>query len=320
MKELVNNFSWSVSRDQLFRSCERAYYYQYYGSWGGWERNADARTRKLYLLKNLKTLPMWAGTIVHDTVAEALRRYAQQGTPVRTGELQAKARMKLRQGWSEAVNQEWRNSPKRKTNLQELYYGNGKQLPREQTERIRSLVYDCLETFCNSSLLKEILAVPYMNWKRVDELEQFNLNGTPVWCALDMAFEDPAGTLKIIDWKTGSRESDAVREQLACYAFFAQQKWQLPPENMRILGVFLKHSGEPKEYPITSADLVNAQESILSSAAAMRSKLADVESNTPLAEEEFRLCDNPAECRNCKFREICPRDQTAAEQGEGGNE
>ena len=53
---LVNEFSWSHSRDRLFSECQLKYYYHYYGSWGGWEKNASERIRKLYVLKNLTNL------------------------------------------------------------------------------------------------------------------------------------------------------------------------------------------------------------------------------------------------------------------------
>ena len=55
MADFKNEFSWSYSRDNLFQECKREYYYNYYGSWGGWEKNkADEITRTLYVLKNLQ--------------------------------------------------------------------------------------------------------------------------------------------------------------------------------------------------------------------------------------------------------------------------
>ncbi|NOZ64350.1 MAG: hypothetical protein GXO71_05370, partial [Caldiserica bacterium] len=47
MKELVNEFSWSKSRDIIFRECPRKYYFNYYGSWGGWKFDAPERTRQI---------------------------------------------------------------------------------------------------------------------------------------------------------------------------------------------------------------------------------------------------------------------------------
>lgn len=317
MAELTNDFSWSVSRDQMFRSCQRAYYYQYYASWGGWEADADERTRHIYRLKNLKTLEMWAGSIVHETIAEVLRKYAHSQIKIRTGELQARARSKLRTGWLEAVNREWLRRPKA-NNLQELYYGNGKTLPRERTDAAKEAVYKSLQGFAESEILREILAVPAMSWKPVDKLETFSMNGTKIWCAIDFAFIDAAGRLAIIDWKTGRNETDALREQLASYAYFSRDKWQVTPENMRLVGVFLRADDPVREYTVNESDLFEAQNAILESAAAMRSKLADVESNTPQPESAFPKTENDGTCRRCKFREICLPLNSPAEGGGAG--
>ena len=305
MKPLVNEFTWSVSRNSLFQECRRAYYYSYYGAWTGWDSSAPERTRRIYLLKNVKTLDMWAGTIVHDTIAEALRRYAAKAAPITAAELQAVARQKLRAGWLEAVNGEWRTSPK-KTNLSDLYYGNGKTLPPEQTERIKEKIYDCLRAFAESALLKQIQAATYLAWKPVDKLDSFLLNETKVWCAIDFAYTDPAGMLRILDWKTGAENEESLQMQLACYAFFAGDKWRVKPENMRLYGVFLRDNARESEYTMTPEVMIEAREKMLQSGAEMRKYLRDPLANDPLPEEEFPCCGRGRTCQRCCFREICP--------------
>jgi hypothetical protein len=36
MGELRNEFSRSKSRNEIFQTCPRQYYFNYYGYWGGW--------------------------------------------------------------------------------------------------------------------------------------------------------------------------------------------------------------------------------------------------------------------------------------------
>ena len=38
-------FSWSQTRRSTFRDCPRMYYWQYYGSWKGWEDDAPEEAR-----------------------------------------------------------------------------------------------------------------------------------------------------------------------------------------------------------------------------------------------------------------------------------
>jgi hypothetical protein len=72
MSTFKNEFSWSISRDRLFQTCPRQYYFNYYAYWGGWDLNAPERTRQIYILKQLKNRYMWAGAKVHDCIERTL--------------------------------------------------------------------------------------------------------------------------------------------------------------------------------------------------------------------------------------------------------
>jgi hypothetical protein len=47
MGEIRCELSWSPSRAKTFESCRRQYFYQYYGSWRGWEAKASEAARQL---------------------------------------------------------------------------------------------------------------------------------------------------------------------------------------------------------------------------------------------------------------------------------
>ncbi|NLZ64140.1 MAG: PD-(D/E)XK nuclease family protein [Lentisphaerae bacterium] len=304
-KQLSNDLTWSVSRAQLFQNCQRAYYFNYYGSWGGWDSAAPERTRQLYILKNIKPMVMWAGSIVHDLIKQALEQYSMTRVLPSISDLQNQARRQLRQGWTESVSQAWRTAPK-KTNLHELYYGNGKTLPREDTDRIKARVYDSLEAFVNSATLKAILTVPFVQWKPIDILDSFQVEEYKVWCAVDFAYTDREGMLHIVDWKTGGENPVTLRQQLACYALYAMDKWKCPVEQLALHGVFLNDGGRRSDYPVDAALLISVKDQILLSVQAMRRKLRDPEQN--LAEEEdFPLTENLNACESCVFCEACPR-------------
>ena len=57
-------FSWSASRHDTFASCKRRYYYSYY---------ASLDDPEIHRLKKLSALPLWAGSVVHDTIEAFLR-------------------------------------------------------------------------------------------------------------------------------------------------------------------------------------------------------------------------------------------------------
>ena len=72
MSTFKNKFSWSISRDKIFQTCPRQYYFNYYGYWGGWGINAPQRVKQIYILKQLKNRHMWAGEKVHDCIKHSV--------------------------------------------------------------------------------------------------------------------------------------------------------------------------------------------------------------------------------------------------------
>lgn len=304
-KPLVNEFSWSVTRDSAFRRCLRAYYYTYYGSWNGWDPAAPAETREIYMLKNMKTLAIWIGNIVHDTIRDNLQAFANGTTTfpdVQT--LQQFARARMNDNWKEAVNKLYLQKPKA-TNIFELFYGNGKSLPPEQINDIRSRVFDCLENFAQSPLVATIRQTPCTQWKPIDTLDSFLIGDLKVWGAPDFAFMDNSGIFHIIDWKTGLEDREALNLQLACYTLFAMNKWHIDLNHIRLCGVFLRDGGRLSQYPIDEAKLASAQEIILSSAQRMKKLLADPDNNTA-DENAFPCTPTESVCRSCPYRKICP--------------
>ena len=70
---LENVFSWSKSREEQFRECQRKYFYDKYASWGGWDRQAPKEARLAYVLKNLKNRWAWKGETVHHLIENVLK-------------------------------------------------------------------------------------------------------------------------------------------------------------------------------------------------------------------------------------------------------
>ena len=305
-RTLTNDFSWSVTRDAAFRKCPRAYYYSYYGSWYGWDRNAPETAQRLYRLKQIKSLAMWAGTVVHDTIRLALTAFARSEQPFPTTDsLQNAALLRMRTDWRDAIQQVYLQKPKA-ANLFELYYGNGKTLPKETTDAIKALIFDCLDNFTASRAVRDIRNAPPSQWRAIDSLDSFDLDGLKVWGAPDFAFVDQNGLFHIIDWKTGTEDREALNLQLACYALYALDKWKLESvERLQLCGVFLRDGGRVSRYPIKPENLISARDVILTSAKAMKAKLTDPDANTA-DEKDFPCTPSPYLCAQCPFREACP--------------
>ena len=167
-KEFKNQFSWSFSRHSAFNACKRKYYYSYYGSWGGWNKDADDLSRKLYMLNKMTSLPMLAGSIVHDEVEKILKtlRYGRNADQEKSKENVIKI---FKQAWSQSKNKEWEDNPKWKTNLFEHYYD---QKPSDQQLLdIRDLMINSIDGFFASDSYRFIQTMSDSQWLAIEDLD-----------------------------------------------------------------------------------------------------------------------------------------------------
>ena len=67
---------WSNSRQELFRSCKRKYFYEYYA------KHDASNTTKIYKLKSLTSVPLEIGTVTHKILETLLKRLQKSVEPI----------------------------------------------------------------------------------------------------------------------------------------------------------------------------------------------------------------------------------------------
>ena len=72
MADITNEFAWSWSRHQMLYQCARKIYWQYYGSWGGWDAEAPKDAALSYRLKQIKSMAMLVGQLFHQRLQEII--------------------------------------------------------------------------------------------------------------------------------------------------------------------------------------------------------------------------------------------------------
>jgi CRISPR/Cas system-associated exonuclease Cas4 (RecB family) len=300
-KEFKNRFSWSFSRDNAFNTCKRKYYYSYYGSWGGWNKDADELSKKLYLLNKMSSLPMLAGTIVHDEVERTLKavRYGRNADIVKSKENVIKV---FKQSWAHSKNKDWKDNPKCKTNLFEHFYN---QKPTDEALLdIRDLMLNSIDGFFASDSYRFIQTMSDSQWLAIEDLDSFEVHGAKLWVKLDFAIRH-GERVYIYDWKTGkvAKENEV---QLAIYALYAQQKWNVDLKLIRLFDVYLNQQLPVKVKP-TNRLIDSAKVFIEKSIDSMKELLTDVENN----ETEIELFPVVGEdresypCSYCSFQTVC---------------
>ncbi|MEW6364145.1 MAG: PD-(D/E)XK nuclease family protein [Acidobacteriota bacterium] len=302
MSTIENTFSWSKSRDEVFRECLRKYYFHYYGYWSGWDASASARARQIYLLKQLKSRHMWAGGRVHTCVKDILQAVRSRRRLPTADEAAKNMLARMRQDYRESRDRKYREDPKGFCGLFEHEYEIT--LPDEAWKETAANAEACVRNFYQSDAFSMVQSLPPAGWLDLEKLSSFRLDGVTVWVQLDLAFRDGEQIL-IYDWKTGSSESGENELQLACYIFYAVETWKTAPEQVTAVALYLAdNQATPRQ--MTQADLESMREYIRDSIDEMRFPLLDPEKN--IAEEDaFDFAEDEEPCRRCNYRKVCPR-------------
>jgi hypothetical protein len=308
MPDLANEFSWSKSRHEKFAECRRAYFFAYYGSWGGWEAQHGSVVRELYVLKKLSSRWQWAGSLVHDALKRALARARGTGELPALERVLEQTRAKARAEWASSREKSYWREASRIVGLVEHEYGEA--VPDADWKRLyEQVVEGSLRAFYASPVVEEIRRTPRERWLTVDELDSWQFEGTKIWVAIDFAYRDADGRVHVLDWKTG-KERGVDHTQVAIYALYAKQKWGVPTDAVVGGLVYLVANGVPGGERVSvaadDAALADCTTAMRASIGAMKAALADPSQNVA-REEAFPRVEERDRCRRCPFRRPCGR-------------
>jgi hypothetical protein len=300
LPEIKNEFSWSKTRDEVFRTCPRQYWFAYYGYWKGWLEDAPVRTREIYVLKNLKTRQIWAGEKVHECIERSLSNLRRGIKVLSVDEIVSITLKQMRAEFRSSRSKHYLNYPKTCALFEHEYE---LEVTDAQWKEMAQNVETCLRNFYASDIYEGLKAHRKEGWLEVEEFSSFLLDGTRIMLAIDCAIREDDYVV-IYDWKTGKSLHDDLSIQLSCYALYAIQKWQIPPERLRVIEFNLLFN-KASWFSVSPRDVDDIQGYIRGSIKDMQSLLVDVEQNIPLEEDRFsKVADEKISLR-CNFRRVC---------------
>ncbi len=325
--DFKNELSWSISRRNMFEDCKRKYFYNYYGSWEGWESEAPEEARILYRLKQLDSRHTWKGTTVHDAIAFLLKCLLEN-KKIEFEKIEKTVVQRMRAQFRESLAKSYREDPKRKFGLLEHEY------EEEIADRVwrenRDDVLECLDNFKASKYWKAVeelelsrclalegdLNNPSNLWKNITTdlqtllhlpysvtVDSFDLDGLKVWAKLDFAYRQKDGTVQIIDWKSGQSGGEPDSLQLNVYGYYASEVWELRDENIQ-LTIYNVAREEEFTHQFSSKAKRETRQQILANVREMKEILVEPEENKA-RKEDFPKIENDNFCRHCEYRLIC---------------
>jgi CRISPR/Cas system-associated exonuclease Cas4 (RecB family) len=298
MSTFKNEFSWSISRDRVFQTCPRQYYFNYYGYGGGWETDAPERIRRIYILKNLKNRYMWSGAKVHDCIKHTLTNLQRGISVLDVDQIVGITLNQMREEFRSSREKRYLTHPKTCALFEHEY-----EVPISDADwkKTADNMEQCLRNFYSSETFGMLKELPQQMWLEVEDFSSFNMNNTKIWAVLDCSFRTEDGGITIIDWKTGRTMSQDVSMQLACYAMYAMEKW---PEKVKLIEYNLL-ANQGSEFNVSGAEIKNTKTYIAGSIDDMHSQLVDLVNNVPKEESAFLKMRDEGTRANCNFRKVC---------------
>jgi CRISPR/Cas system-associated exonuclease Cas4 (RecB family) len=300
MTELKNEFSWSKTRDEVFKTCPRQYWFAYYGYWNGWLDKVQERTRQIYILKNLKNRQMWAGEKVHECIQRSLNNIRRGIKVLSIDEIVTITLDQMRSGFRSSRAKNYLKNPKSCALFEHEY---GIEMTDDQWKEVAGNVEVCLRNFYASDIYYGLKSHPKKDWLEVEEFSSFLLDDIKINLAIDCAIKE-GDDIIIYDWKTGKSMPEDLSVQLCCYALYAMEKWHISPQSLRIIEYNLSFN-KATEFSVTQGEAENIKGYIMGSIKDMQSLLTDVSNNIPFEEEKFTKVEDERVSLRCNFREVC---------------
>ena len=278
---------WSISRFELFDKCKRQYYYTYYSKYV-----KDVPSYKMSQLRELTSIPLETGNVVHDVLEAFLKRLQKSDRDIDEERFIQFARDLVKRYFTGK-------------SFIEQYYRYDEHFSLEQVYR---KVETCLRNFMNS---------PSYNWIFMAALHdreswiieptgygETRLQDKKVYCKMDFLL--PVDDMVyILDWKTGKRDEVKHSRQLIGYSAAANALFDIPWNRIFPRIVYLYPQFDEMEFTVSREDRERFFEQIQVETAAMYELCSDVEKNIPQPIDAFPMSPSPSLCRQCRYRELC---------------
>ena len=300
MAEFKNEFSWSKTRDEVFRTCPRQYWFAYYGHWNGWLEDASQRTREIYILKNLKSRQIWAGEKVHECIQRSLNNLQRGIRVLSVDEVVSITLDQMRAEFRSSKSRNYWKNPKSCALFEHEYKI---ELMDDQWKEVANNVETCLRNFYASDIYSGLKSHPKGDWLEVEEFSSFHLDDIKINLSIDCAIKE-GEDIYIYDWKTGKSLSEDLSVQLCCYALYAMERWHAPPDSLRIIEYNLSFN-KSNWFSVTDEEVKAIKGYIRGSMKDMHSLLTDVDNNIPLDEDHFSKVEDERISLRCNFRKVC---------------
>jgi hypothetical protein len=301
------SFRWSFSTDKLFRRCQRQFFFReiaaHHSLKEPWRREA-------FVLKQLKTLDLWRGTLIHEGiqhyVVPALKMGGALNWNLLTQQTIQRAQAQLVFSEMKRYREPGITKGEHENFCALIPHETGKGVSDEEFDHVCGDIKTAFQRLATLSDLWKVLLgrtdceAEKQVWVEFDDVK--------IMVQIDLLFERSLGHPTIIDWKSYEIGGDTdARLQTALYgwAIWRAKLFQdlQRPEDIELLecqvqdGAVVKHECSLEVFDELENHLYRSLNRIFS--------LCRSRKITETSLQDFAFTDNPNNCEHCAFRQLC---------------
>jgi len=301
-------FDWSFSSDRSFRQCQRAYFFK---GIAACHNGKDPMRREAFVLKQLKGLDLWRGSVVHTAIQRYVVPTLKNRTPIDWDDIIRQAQALAERQFAFSKSRRYRDNTLTKSKAGDDYCAlTFHEQPDGTTEEhVREAIAGIEAALRNLSKMGDLLKYIQGRPKYFCELPvPVNYNGANVNGQIDLMFFRGYNQPTIIDWKCyDSISGSDASLQTALYAWLLckNTKWSVTaPESVELIEVRLGRDPGLIRHRFDAARFEELEDRIFQSVEEIQALCGDGSyANQDLA--EYAFANNPNSCAFCTFRKLC---------------
>jgi hypothetical protein len=300
------SFQWSISTDKLARRCQKQFFFREivasHAARESWRREA-------FILKQLKTLELWRGTVIHEGIQHYLVPALKRGGTLDWKGLTELTIQRAREQLAFSEQKRYREAGMVKGKHEDfcalIPHETGKGVSKQEFAEVCGEIRTAFGRLAGlAGLWKMLLG---RSGVRAEKQFWVTFDEVSIQVKIDLLYERSAGVPTIIDWKSYEIGGDTdARLQTVLYGWALWQKKLYDikrPEDIELLecqvqdGVLINHECSQEVFDELEDYIYRSVNRIFS--------LCQSKKLTEAKLEDFAFTDNPNNCEHCAFRELC---------------
>lgn len=304
---MSDTIKWSFSTDRCFRRCQRQYFLQHVAAW---HSTRDPIRKRAFLAKQVKTLELWVGSLVHRGIELYVVPAWQERRAVCWDDVIAATSAMAKRQLAFSAAGRYRETGISKSKAEDDYCAlAGHETSAGVTDsEFQGVLSNIERSFVNLSTMSELLGEIGRTGKLWTELTLYlNYDIARIEVRMDLLYFRGYGKPTIVDWKVseslGGSDAD-LQTALYAWALCRHPKWGVTEaaeceliEVQLLSNTLIRHRAAEEVFERLENRIYRSADMIYSLHRGQKYDLSDL--------SNYEFAANPNSCSFCPQRSLC---------------